>query len=79
MITGLVFTLAATWSDVSTSCPCRWASAIHASACTAIVIRLFAATAPPRCNIFGYNKADVNQRTMDGRRAYPTWAVRPAQ
>ena len=47
MITGLVFTLAATWLDVSTAWPCRWASAIHASACTAIVIRLFAATAPP--------------------------------
>src|SRR5262250_1288402 len=48
MITGLVFTLAATWSDVSTSCPHRWASANHASAWMAIVIRLFAATVPPR-------------------------------
>src|SRR5215203_1292602 len=47
MITGLVFTLAATWSEVRSSCPRRWASAIHASACTAIVSRLFAAIIPP--------------------------------
>jgi hypothetical protein len=26
----------------------------------AIVIRLFAATIPPRCNSFGYSKRDVN-------------------
>ena len=31
MITGLVFTLAATWSEVSTACPCCCASASHAS------------------------------------------------
>src|SRR5260370_14391943 len=61
MITGLVFTLAATWSDVSVACPCRWASASHASACTAIVIRLFAAIAPPRCNSFDYSKPAVNR------------------
>jgi hypothetical protein len=46
MTTGLVFTLAATWSEVKSSWPRRWASAIHASACTAIVSRLFAATHP---------------------------------
>jgi len=44
MITGLVLTLAATWSDVSRSRPCCWASASQAKACTAMVSRLFAAT-----------------------------------
>src|SRR4026208_811141 len=69
MISGAVFALAASWAGVSTARPCRWASAIHARACTAIVIRLLAAIAPPRCNIFGYNKADVNPRSEEGRRA----------
>ena len=60
MITGFVFTLAATSAEVSTPRPRRSASASHASAWTATVIRLFAATWPPRCNIFGYSEEGVN-------------------
>src|SRR6185437_1208319 len=60
MITGFVFTLAATSAEVSTPRPRRSASASHASAWTATVIRLFAVTWPPRCNIFGYSEEGVN-------------------